>query len=155
MSQFSKLIFITLLLSSTQVFADSDRFALGLILGNPTGLSGRVGLEESKSIDFAIASTSGSRNWHLHGTYLIENIKTFNTDLAPLNVFYGVGARVTSFENDRREDKTSLGVRLAVGVKMDLPTPRSEVFGEVAPVIDVTPDVDVDFDVGIGYRFRF
>lgn len=154
MSLFSKLIFITLLLSSSQVFANNE-FALGLILGNPTGLSGRVGIEDSKSIDFALASTSGSRNWHLHGTYLIENIKTFQTELAPLNVFYGVGARMTSFENDRKEDKTSLGVRLAVGIKMDLPTPSSEVFGEVAPVIDLTPDVDVDFDVGIGFRFRF
>jgi hypothetical protein len=154
MTRFSKLIFITLLLSSAQVYADNE-FALGLILGNPTGLSGRVGIEESRSIDLAIASTSGSRNWHIHGTYLFENIKTFRTELAPLNAFYGVGARMTSFENDRQQDKTSLGVRLAVGVKMDLPTPQSEIFGEIAPVIDLTPDVDVDFDVGIGFRFRF
>lgn len=154
MTKLSKILFISFLLGSVQGFAQNE-FALGLILGNPTGLSGRVGLGNDHSIDMALASSSGSRNWHIHGTYLTENIKTFRTDFEPLNVFYGLGARITSFENDRKEDKTSLGVRLAVGIKMNLPTPQSEVFGEIAPVIDLTPDVDVDFDVGLGFRFRF
>lgn len=154
MKNISKFIFIALVFGSVQGFAQKE-FAVGLVLGNPTGLSGRMSIESDRSVDLALASSSGARHWHVHGTYLFENIKTFQTELEPLNVFYGIGARMTSFENDRKQDKTSLGVRLALGLKMNLPTPQSEVFGEVAPVLDLTPDIEVDFDVGIGFRFRF
>lgn len=133
-----------------------EETALGFVIGDPTGISGRVSLEGGdRAIDGALATGSGFKHWHIHFDYLYLNRKVFQTELEPMGLFWGLGGRLNSFDDGKEDYQTGLGLRMPIGLLMKLPEPQSEVFAEVAPIINVTPRIDLDLDVGVGFRVRF
>ena len=70
-----KIAIIVLLLSVASANAcTQDDFGIGIILGEPTGLSLKYWLDEERAIDGAAAwSYSENDSFQLHGDYLIHN----------------------------------------------------------------------------------
>ena len=148
---------------STQAMA--GKLGLGVMLGEPTGLNGKVWLDKIHAVDFGLAySLSEDEDLHLHADYLFHN----NTALAGsgmpgrLALYYGIGARLSMRDdnnhnngNDPDHDKDHFGVRIPLGIAWTLPSAPLDFFLELAPVVDLMPDTGADLEGGLGLRFWF
>ncbi|MFM6929241.1 MAG: hypothetical protein ACKOX6_12310, partial [Bdellovibrio sp.] len=118
--------------------------ALGIVIGDPTGLSGRTNLDAEHSIEGALAVTSEHyHGLHLHGTYLWDQARTFHLQNSkPIYMYYGLGARIISIDRDKHDGEIALAARAPIGVLMKINNPNLEFFGELAAALNVTPNVD-------------
>jgi hypothetical protein len=99
-----------------------------------------IGLGWSKAGDDGL-QFHAQRQWH---------IRTLHASPSQVATFYlGAGGRVKEAESTR------FGVRGAVGFNWVFPRAprRHEAFFEVAPIVDLTPDVHTFVNVEAGFRF--
>jgi hypothetical protein len=130
----------------------TGRFGVGLILGEPSGVSLKYFWNETMAIDGAVGwSFHRETDLHLHSDVLWHNFDLFPVAEGQLPLYLGVGGRAKIREHE--EDR--LGVRVPIGVSYifeDLPL---DIFAEVAPVLDFTPSTRGGFTLGIGARWWF
>jgi len=131
--------------------------ALGVILGEPTGLSGKLWLDRTDAIDAAAAWSFGNHEaFQLHADYLIHRYDVFegiDPAYGKLPLYFGIGGRFKS--HGGRDDRAIAGVRVPVGVTYLFARVPFDVFGEVVPTLDVAPETEVRLNVAIGGRFYF
>lgn len=133
-----------------------EQMSVGAIIGDPTGLSGRYSLSSSNSVEGALAYSTGFYNGlHIHGTYLWDKARSFETTEGPIDMYYGLGARVIMVQRGKEDGKIAFGPRAPIGLMYNFSDPNIEVFGELSLALDLTPKTDVDLDVGFGARIRF
>lgn len=136
----------------------ANNFGAGIVLGDPTGLSFKYNFNSKNSIDGAL-SWSSSVDVHLHANYIWHKAKLFYLDHYPMDLFYGIGARLRDRNDDkfRNDDDADmqLGARAPVGLRFMFNDPRIEVFTELALIFNVIPETDADLDFGIGARYYF
>jgi hypothetical protein len=147
------LIVTTLLVALSPAAAEEKRFGLGLIVGEPTGVSGKYLLGEENAIDLAVAwNLSGDNDFTLHADYLWNKSDLIQVGSEKMLFYFGVGVRMEL--RDNKSDK--FGVRVPIGVSYRFVDPKFlELFGEVAPVVDLAPSTKMDLNVGTGARFYF
>ncbi|MGZ3775020.1 MAG: hypothetical protein ACXVCY_14115, partial [Pseudobdellovibrionaceae bacterium] len=76
--------------------------SLGVVVGDPTGLSGRFGLDSKHSIDGALAYSSGYyEGLHIHATYLWDHARSFATKQGPIELYYGLGGRLITIQHGK------------------------------------------------------
>jgi hypothetical protein len=145
------LIFSFFSLLSFATFAAEGDKGIGLILGNPTGLSGKYWLSESHAVDGGLAWSFGKHsNLSLHSDYLLHNQEAFFfNDTVPLDLFYGIGARM-EFDDD-----IELGVRIPVGLVHNLKQDSADVFAEIAPILDFVSRTGLELHFAVGGRYYF
>lgn len=150
------LISAVLLLLVQTTFA-REEMQLGVILGSPTGISGKMSLGNNRAIDAALAySLSDDLDLVLQADYLIENARSFNINAPqPLELYFGIGARIAVVDQGKHEDELAIGPRTPVGISYTITNPNLMFFGELALILNIVPDTDVDLDAGIGVRYRF
>lgn len=139
-------------------FVHANQTQLGLILGSITGISGKYDLGADRAIDAALAySLDGQYGLALHSDYLFNPAKSLTLgNINPVNLYYGVGIRLVEYKDRSRVNgNTRLGLRFPIGLFCRTNDPDLEIFGELAPILDVTPRTAVYIDVGIGVRFVF
>ncbi|MGZ3724691.1 MAG: hypothetical protein ACXWQQ_02785 [Pseudobdellovibrio sp.] len=139
-------------------FASANETQLGLILGSITGISGKYDLGSDRALDAALAySLDGRYGLSLHGDYLFNKQRTFAVnEINPLNLYYGIGLRLIEYRNrDTENGNSSLGVRFPVGIYYRTNNPKLELFGELAPVLELAHSTYLDVDAGIGVRLVF
>jgi hypothetical protein len=66
-------------------------------------------------------------------------------------VYIGVGPSIEFRDNQDNR----FGVRAPVGVSYMFENQPLDVFAEVAPILDFSPELRGDFNVGIGVRYWF
>lgn len=147
------LILATLLVTLSPAAAEEKRFGLGLIVGEPTGLSANYLLGQDNAIDLAVAwNVSGNNDFVLHADYLWYRHDFFQAGQAKMPLYYGVGGRMVF--RDNKSDK--FGIRVPIGVSYRFADNESlELFGEIVPILDLTPSMKLDLNVGIGGRIYF
>ena len=119
---------------------------LGVILGEPTGVSIQVWRSGTTAIDGALAWSFGRHDHvHAHADYLKHD--QLSVDRGSLTFYYGIGARAILADDAR------FGARIPVGLHYVLPDSRFSLFFEVAPVLDLIPATDLDVNGGIGVRY--
>jgi hypothetical protein len=132
-------------------YAQHD-FGLGIIVGEPTGLSGKLWLSQNSAIDGAAAwSFEGEDAFHLHMDYLLHSFNVIKVDEGKLPIYYGIGGRI-KFEE---EDNARVGLRIPVGLEYIFTGERVDFFLEVVPLLDLVPDTDFSLNGGIGVRYFF
>ncbi len=152
-SKLFALCFCIIAIPGTFAFAESS---LGVVLGDPTGLSGRTSLDGSHSIEGAIAYATGNHGGlHIHGTYLWDEANQFATRSGPINLYYGLGARLIRIDGGDNKGDISIGPRAPLGLLYKFKNPSIEIFGELSLALDILPSTDVDLDACIGARIRF
>jgi hypothetical protein len=141
-----------LLISFSQLYSQTNKFGLGIILGEPTGISGKYWLEEKKAIDFALGyGLLGDKSrFSLHVDYLYHTDNDFIENLG-MPVYYGFGVRLRTHSSERG----SLGVRGVMGVLQNLDKYPVEIFLEVVPVFQLLPETKLKLDAAIGGRYYF
>ncbi|MFS4461088.1 hypothetical protein [Bdellovibrio sp. HCB2-146] len=144
---------LALIFCSLNAHADA---AVGVVIGDPTGLSGRVGLDGQHSLEGALAFSTGRyTGLHLHGTYLWDRARSWATSEGPLDLYYGLGVRVISINKGDYDGDVAIGPRAPLGLIFNLHNPNIEIFGELSLALDIAPRTDVDLDAGVGVRIRF
>ena len=135
----------------------ATEYQLGVVLGAPTGISGKVSLENNRAVDAVLAySLADDLGLEFHADYLVENARSFATNTgSPFELYYGIGVRVVSIKKGRHEDDTAFGPRAPIGLTYQLQKPRVEFFGELALAFDLSPATNLDLEGGVGVRYRF
>ena len=127
-----------------------EGIGVGVIVGEPTGLSGKMWMSNNTAIDLGLAwSFSGENDFHVHGDYLWHNFSLIKVEKGKLPIYFGVGARAR-FGTD-----TQIGVRFPVGLAYLFDQAPIDIFLEFAPIMDLIPDTKFDFNGAIGARFFF
>jgi len=133
---------------------------LGVILGEPTGLSAKYWTTPNTAIDFGAAwSFEKNGNFHLHCDYLYHNFDIFKVDEGSLPLYFGIGGRVR-FEDDDPLDRndehgTRVGLRLVLGLEYLVAQYPMSIFFEVAPIVDLAPKTEGSMNGGLGIRYVF
>ena len=143
-----KLLITVFVLALTPLCASAaEKYELGLIVGEPTGISAKADLKGGGAVAAAVAwSFSGADRLSLHVDRLWYKQDVFKVSRGRLPMYYGLGGRL------KLEDKSVGGVRFPVGLQYFFPDARVTLFGEIVPILNVTPDTDVDLAIAIGFR---
>ena len=141
----------TLILSVLFSSAGPGGFELGIILGEPSGISAKTWFDGNTALDGAVSwSLKGEHknDLYLHADFLWHD---FNVVLLNgiLPFYYGIGGRVI-LANDTR-----FGARVPAGISWYLSGVPLDLFFELAAVVDIIPNTDFDINGGIGIRFIF
>lgn len=151
---------LSLLLISTPLLthAQGSGFGLGIIAGEPTGLSAKAWIGDGSAIDFAAAwSLEGRDFFQLHADYL-RHASVIEVDKGFLPFYYGIGARMVILEDKfRREDEEDIlfGLRIPLGITYLFAGAPLDIFAELVPVIELFPSTDFEVDGGVGIRYYF
>jgi len=130
---------------------DAGDMEVGILLGEPTGLSGKYWVTGNTAVDLGVAWSFGEGgNFHLHGDYLFHNFDFFDVDSGSLPIYVGIGGRVRLEDDDSR-----VGLRVAIGLEYILESNPFSFFFEVAPIVDFLPETEADVNGGIGVRYIF
>ena len=139
---------VVLTLASARAVAQMPAFGLGAVIGEPTGISGKLWLSRRSAFD-AVVGFSFARETalHLQLDYLFHIYDVIDPASGVAAIYIGVGARV------KTENETRFGLRVPVGVDYIFEDVPMDIFFEVAPILDVVPDASFRFNVAIGFRF--
>ncbi len=145
------LIILSMMFLCLPLSAADEKLGVGAMIGNPTGLNGKYWLKGEQAVDGGFAFAMGKRNdLSIHSDYLFhsEGALYFNDDY-PLDLYYGVGGRMEF------ADSIDIGLRLPVGVAHKFSNQPSDVFAEIAPIIDFIGRSGIDLHLAFGGRFYF
>jgi hypothetical protein len=139
------------------------RFGLGLIVGEPTGISAKYWTSGKNALAFGVGWQGGSvvrvrrfdgwyytgTRFHFHTDYLWHDFNAIrSTERFPL--YYGVGALLAT----GGVDPGVFGVRGVFGIAW-LPRAPLDVFLEIAPTLQIAPGTWLGFGAGLGVRYFF
>ncbi len=144
-------LFVVVIVSSVTFALSQDKgFGVGVILGEPTGLSGKVWVSEQNAVDFGLAYSFRSKGYfHVHADYLWHFPDVIqSTERFPLYV--GLGGRFAAGRGSG-----IFGVRIPLGIAFWLRSAPLEFFLEVAPIVDLAPATELTANGGLGARFYF
>lgn len=148
------LLLQVLLFSWTPSKAQDHGTGLGIILGEPTGVSFKQWLTRTTAVDagFAWSFADGEDAFHIHMDYLVHMydwIKGSDDFSSRLNFYLGVGGRA-KFQTDAR-----VGARGVIGLVYFFKGVPLDSFLEIAPIMDLAPETDFSLNGGIGIRYFF
>jgi len=129
---------------------------VGFVLGTASGLSGMVDLNQNRAVDFALAFNSDSKT-HFYADYLFNNARSYDLkgSATPMTLYYGIGVRFYTHKGGKRDGDNFIGPRAPIGLHYKIVNPDISLFGELAPVVNLTPEGSVDITAGVGARIRF
>jgi hypothetical protein len=151
--KYAKTVLLILILGITSGFIATvdaqsrhSNTELGIILGEPTGLSLKVWQSDNTAFDAALAWSFGNNeSVHIHADYLRHN--WLDVDRGSLALYYGLGARALLSNNSK------FGARIPIGLQYILPETRLGMFFEVAPTLNLIPETSFGVNGGIGIRY--
>ena len=123
---------------------------VGLIIGEPTGVSAKLYLSDDTALDAAIGGAILGGGIHAHANFLWHPWVLENRDNFVLPAYIGIGLRGLNHREGTAGD-FHLGVRAVVGMLFDFKTVPLDVFVEVAPILDLIIASDDDGHGGIGF----
>lgn len=155
-----KLLTLTLLLAlALGATAQVRTFGIGLIIGEPTGLSAKWNLDKTNALVFHLAwslrgGIAGGADYLIHTGWLP----------APWRPYLGFGARIAIWDHDNAakpdeldEGETELHVsgRGLIGIEYLFLEGHLGVALEVGLGLDFIPAVDFDVSGGLALRYYF
>jgi hypothetical protein len=131
-------------------FGREGNIGVGIILGEPTGLSLKWWRGRTMALDAGAAWSFANGDYlQVHGDILFHNFDVFNVERDKMALYYGFGGRV------KFEDKTVVSLRLPVGISYEIAKTSIELFLEIVPMLDVVPDTKFGVAGGAGFRYFF
>lgn len=154
------LLFFSFILLTTELFAAKQQteaktkqngpFGIGIIIGEPSGITLKYWLDKTSAIDLALAwSFEKEASFRIHGDYLWHFRDVLNVPHGDLMPYIGGGLLVNI------SDKAKVGIRVPLGLEYFLNSIPLEIFLELVPVLNIVPATTMGANVGIGIRFYF
>ena len=148
-TSFSRLLILILILGTT-LAAKAGPFGLGVILGEPTGVSMKYWNSKITAIDGAIAwSFEDESALHLHADYLLHAFNLIDVSKGDLPLYYGLGVRL------KLQKKDQLGIRIPLGMAYHFEKAPLDIFLEIVPILELIPSTELGFNGSIGIRYYF
>ncbi|MFH1501651.1 MAG: hypothetical protein ABIG03_01260 [Candidatus Eisenbacteria bacterium] len=149
---FAALSCLLLVVSAAQP-SSAGNVGLGVIAGEPTGLSLKTWLGDTSALDAAAGWSLGENEWlYLHVDYLHHRYDLHLPDLDEgVPYYFGIGGRVLL----REGHDSRLGIRIPLGLDYVFKDSRFDVFVEIAPIVNLIPDTELGLSGGVGARFWF
>ena len=148
------IFFVTtvIILITNHSFSQNKGFGLGVILGEPTGVSAKSWMSSTTAIDAALAWSFVDKGaLHIHADYLFHNFQLISLEgKSKLPVYYGIGARIKFGDDDTR-----LAVRIPVGIDYLFGDAPVDIFLEVVPMLELIPKTKFQFNAALGARYFF
>ncbi len=145
------LIGVFFVLLSISSYSQTRGFGLGVVIGEPTGISAKYWLSNQNALDFALGySFVRKERIHFHMDYLFHHQNIFRAE-ENIALYYGPGFRIRSVEGD----DARLGARFALGLVWLPRNAPVDVFVEIAPILDIIPATRFQINAGLGFRFFF
>jgi len=145
----SYLIFI-IIASASFIQAQNKGFGLGIIVGEPTGVSLKYWTSSSTAFDGAVAwSFTDGGALHIHADYILHSFHLIPVASGSLPFYYGIGARIKFL------DDPGFGVRVPVGLAYLFSGAPIDVFFEIVPILNLIPQTNFKINAAIGGRYFF
>ena len=157
------IIALCLFLTAQGSVAQKRTFGLGVIIGEPTGISAKLWTSNSTAFDFGLGwSMGGDRigntytsynrgsRVHFHMDYLWHSFDIIHSsERFPL--YYGFGGRL----NSGAGYESAMAVRGVIGIAWLPQNMPIDVFLELVPTLQLTPSSGLVIEAGIGVRYYF
>jgi hypothetical protein len=131
-------------------FARDGDIGLGLIFGEPSGISFKMWTGKTTAIDAAAAwSFVGGGYFQIHSDLLFHNFNLFEVEKGKMALYYGFGGRI------KMAEETQVSLRVPVGISYEFQDTSIELFLEIVPMLDLAPSTAAGFGGGVGFRYFF
>jgi len=145
---------LALTLLSALTGTPSSGISIGIVIGDPTGLSLKfwgIGQNSALQVNIGGGGFVAPADLSVSGSLLFHALLTRET---PINGYLGVGA-FAGINQGRRSDEAVFGILVPLGLEFILSEVPLDLFIEVPPVIGFTTNGDVraGLTFGIGLRF--
>lgn len=157
MKTLSLVIVLTAILFYSNAVAEGGNFGLGIIIGEPTGFSAKLWTGNNTALDGAVAwsfignndNNNHNRVLHVHADFLYHNFNLFKVEKGRVPLYYGFGGRIKFQEESR------VGIRIPVGLEYIFERNYVDMFLEIVPLFDLTPETEFGINGAIGIRYFF
>ncbi len=140
-------------LAQAQTGRAGGNTGLGIIFGEPTGVSFKYWTGRTTAIDAAAAwSFVDGGSFQIHSDFLFHSFDIFKVEKGRMALFYGFGGR---FKSEDEDGKAVLSFRVPIGITYEFEGAPVELFVEIAPMLDLTPKTQGAIGGGIGFRYYF
>lgn len=130
--------------------AQDKNIGLGIIVGEPTGISFKYWTSSTTAFDAALAwSFIDGGAFHIHADYIFHNFNLIRFSEGRLPFYYGIGGRI------KTADKTQVGVRVPLGLAYMFNNTPVDIFLEVVPILNLAPKTDFRINAALGARYFF
>ena len=142
--------------SNAKVNEDKS-FGLGFMAGEPTGFTAKYWLDKEHAIDGGLSwSFVDDDGLVIHSDYLFHDYRMNNSEQWP--AYYGLGLlfEVEEDNGKKHDGETIFGFRVPFGMTYFFEDRYPyEFFLELAPVLEIAPDIDISVNAAVGLRFYF
>lgn len=139
-------------------------FGLGIIIGEPTGISAKYWTSPTNAFDFALGwgwggdriggrykgYYTGGPRVHFHMDYLWHSFEAIRSE-ERFPLYYGIGGRI----NTGAGYNSSFAVRGVIGIAWMPRNTPVDIFIELAPSLQLTSETGFAIDGGLGARYYF
>jgi len=130
--------------------AQDSGLGLGVIVGEPTGVSAKLWLSGNSAIDAAAAwSFAREPSVTLHGDYLLHFYELIQVERGRLPFYLGLGGSFTFLT------EPEVGIRFVAGACYLFEAFPMDIFLEIAPTFLILPGTALDFAGALGARYFF
>lgn len=144
------------LLLAGATFAQGGGTGLGVIVGEPTGLSAKFWTGGNTAVDVAAAwSVYKYTALHVHADLLFHNFSLLNVSPGALPAYIGIGGRMKLAGKADEDKDLRLGFRVPLGLEYLFDTVPIGLFIEVAPILDILPGTGFGINGAVGARWYF
>lgn len=132
---------------------------IGLILGEPTGISAKLYLQDDRAIQGAVGAAFVGGGIHVHADYVFHPWILEERESFTIPVYVGPGVRVVDYRLGRSGDTyIAVGARAVAGLLFDFKEVPLDAFVEVAGVVEYgfsSHGFDLTINAGAGARYYF
>jgi hypothetical protein len=162
-------IILALSLTPSQAEAKGGPFGLGIIGGNPTGITGKYFFGSEDAIDFHLGIGGWGRRNRDIGIY-VDYLRHFDlgvrNSVMSMAFYAGIGGDIIFTDNgycgkfnckDYRDGDGTvwLAARAPLGINMMFQKVPLELFLEIIPALYIIQYISFDIDLALGLRFYF
>lgn len=127
-----------------------EGFGVGIVLGEPSGLTAKLWLTESSALDGVAAwSFQDTGSFYFHADYLLHFHDLIPAEQGIVPLYLGAGGNLAL------QDNPHIGARVPVGIEYIFQEIPVEIFLEAAPGIGIYPETELQMGGGLGVRFYF
>jgi len=151
-------LLVVILLASTPAIAEGGNFGLGIILGSPTGITGKYMFTESHALDADLAWDFLYGGFAGTVDYLFHFRNVLNSSTVGMKFYLGPGGMVGTRNVGKGSDKkTRLAVaaRGTAGLSFMFTKVPIELFIDGSPGMWLIPYTRFYLSGGLGFRYFF
>lgn len=128
---------------------DKGTIGVGIIIGEPVGLTARLYLKDDQAIQAAVGSAFIGGGLQVHADYAFHPYILQTRESFVLATYVGPGARVIQYSKGRDDNSIAIGARVVGGLLFDFSSPL-DAFVEVAGVLEYEFADEGSDDGGVG-----